>query len=98
MPFVVLALGDVLRVAHVQLRDGKALPFAESDFRERRLAPVTVDAKSERRARQFHGLAGARERARYIIESGGIVAGSRKQVEQELVAMAALRAPARKAA
>src|ERR1035441_6037031 len=84
MPFVVLALSDVLRVAHVQLRDGKALPFAEGDFREPRLPPVTVDAKSERRARQFHGLAGARERARYIIESGGIVAGSRKQVAQDV--------------
>src|ERR1039457_3354434 len=95
MPFVVLALSDVLWVAHVQLRDGKALPFAEGDFREPRLAPETLRAKTERRARQFHGLAGARERARYIVEAGGIAIVTREQVAQDFTAMAALRAAAR---
>src|SRR5664279_2403456 len=60
MPFVVLALGDPRRVALVQLRDGEALPFAEGDFRKLRLAPITLRVNAERRARQFHGLAGAR--------------------------------------
>ena len=94
MPFVVLALGDAGGIALMQLRDGEALPFAEGDFRKPRVAPVTVTGKTERRAQQLHGLAGALERARHIIEAVRIAIIAHEQIAQDVAAMACL-APGR---
>ena len=53
---------------------------------------VAAGRKPERRPRQLHGLPGAAERARDVIERGGIDPLLGEQVAQHLAAM---RAPVR---
>src|SRR5262245_1586176 len=95
MPLVVLAGGDALRIARMQLRDREAFPITESNFGELRLDAIAVRGKAERRAQELHGRAGAAKRARDKVQFGYIAAVAREQFAEDLTAMYGLRASAR---
>src|SRR6185437_7908926 len=94
-PFVVLARRNALRIAFAQLRDGEALPFAEGDFEEPGLTQVAVGGKTKAHAHQFHCLASATERTRYVIETSRISTIAREQIAQDSTAMDTLRTATR---
>src|SRR4029078_1712799 len=94
MPLVLLTRSNALRIARMQLRDREALPFAEGNFGKLRLDAIAVGRKPERRARQFHGRAGAAERARDEGQFSHVPAVARKEFVEDFAAMHGLRAAA----
>src|SRR5262249_9430680 len=95
MPLVMLTDGDALRIAHMQLRDGKAFPVAERNFAEALVHAIAVWRKAERTAHKFHRLAGAPKRARNVIEVGGNAACKGKKTTKDVSTVAGLQAPPR---
>ncbi len=92
MPFVLFACGDALWIARMELRDRESLPITEGNFGKSLLKAITIRRQSKYRAHKLHGLAGASERAGHIVEVRGASTASRKQVTQDVSAMAGLRA------
>src|SRR6478672_3347133 len=78
MPLVMLAGGDALGIARMQLRDRESFPFAERNFRKPHLQAVATRRQPEWRAHPFPCFAGACKRAGHIIEIGGVAAAARE--------------------
>src|SRR5262249_19204209 len=93
MPLVMLTDGDALRIADMQLRDGKAFPVAERNFAEALVHAIVVWRKAERTAHKFHRLAGAPKRARNVIEVGGNAACKGKKTTKDVSTVAGLAGP-----
>ena len=95
VPLILLARGDALRVARMQLRDGEAFPIAERYLGKLVVNTIAVGRQAERRPQQLHRLAGTPKRARHIIKFGRVTAIAHKQVAQNIAAVNGLRPPAR---
>src|SRR5262249_59443326 len=80
MPFVVLAGGNALRIAVIQLCNREAFPFTERDFGKPRFHAVAIRRQTEWRTHQRHGFAGASKRARYVVEIGGIASAACEEI------------------
>src|SRR5262249_22930578 len=89
-PFVLLARGDTLRIACVQLGNREAFPIAKGNFGKSRLQAIAVRRQTECRADEFHGFACTSERARYIVEISRVAPCALKQPTQNFTATGGL--------
>src|SRR4029077_10804541 len=95
VPFVLLARGDALRVARMQLRDRETFPIAECDLGKLRLNAIAFRWQTKPRPPQIHRFAGTAKRARLIVKFDWVTAVAHKQVAQNIAAVNRLRPPAR---
>src|SRR5262249_40870885 len=88
-PLVVLARGERegIGIARLELREGEPFPAAERQLREPRIGAVAARLEAEHGAHPLHGLECPAERARHIVEAGGVTSAAREQIAQPLAAM-----------